>query len=104
MQNQRSWVGGARLDIFNATWPFAKLTVSRSKMELKVRFWGKMAFTPAQITEIKPVGILPYLGKGIQIHHTLDTNQFPSKVIFWYFAKDTQELVDELRSWGYGAV
>lgn len=63
-----------------------------------------MSFKHDQITKIEPVGSIPYIGKGLQIHHTLNPNEYPSKVIFWYFANDSKNLVDELRQWGYGAV
>lgn len=104
MKNQKSWTGGVRLDILNVTWPLAKLTVTRSNLELKVKFWGRISLSPDQITKIEAVGIIPYVGKRIQIHHTLDPNKYPSKVIFWFFAKETQQIVEELRSWGYGII
>ncbi|MDA8155526.1 MAG: hypothetical protein M0Z52_03595 [Actinomycetota bacterium] len=102
IDNQQSWIGGARLDIFNVTWPFAKLTVSHERLCLKVTFWGAMSFRPDQVLKIEPVGIIPFFGKGIQIHHNLDMQVNPSTVIFWYIAKDAQKIISDLHQWGYG--
>lgn len=104
MDFAESWIGGARLDIFNVTWPFAKLTLYQDKLDLKVKFWGSMSFTPEQITKIETVGMIPYLWRGIQIHHNLDSKKYPSKVIFWLIAKDTQNILEELRKWNLNVV
>ncbi len=96
------WTGGVRLDLTNITWPFAKLSVTKEKLEITA-FKTKLTFRPDQIERIEPIGRIPFFGKGVQIHHKLDPLTEPSKVIFWHLSKDTSWLVDKLHQWGYGA-
>jgi len=52
IENQFTQKGGARLDNFNATWPFAKLFVSREKVKLKV-FSKEYKFEKNQIIGLR---------------------------------------------------
>ncbi|MDZ7845242.1 MAG: hypothetical protein U5K99_10630 [Anaerolineales bacterium] len=101
MIEKKSWTGGARLDLFNATWPFATLSVTEEILELST-FKTKLIFRPDQIEKIESIGLIPFVGKGIQIHHKLDPLTNPTKVIFWHLSKDTKWLVETLQQWGFG--
>jgi len=59
--------GGARVGMFNATWPFATLKVNSSKLELSTGFMGKFVFRSEDISSIEPYGLIPFLGRGIKI-------------------------------------
>jgi hypothetical protein len=96
MTEQKSWIGGARLDIFNATWPFATLTAIPGGLTLKVKFWGTIFFQASQIKKIEPVRYIPLIGKGIQVHHSLDPLANPTEVIFWCFG-NPEKLIVEIR-------
>ncbi|MBE0582776.1 MAG: hypothetical protein IH612_03325 [Desulfofustis sp.] len=100
---KESWTGGARFDLFSATWPFATLSVTKENLEL-ISYKIKLAFRPEQIEKIESIGFIPFVGKGIRIHHRLDPLTNPKKVIFWYLTKDTKWLVEKLKTWGYGDV
>ncbi|RZJ61612.1 MAG: hypothetical protein EOO45_23165 [Flavobacterium sp.] len=64
--------GGAKIGAFNASWPLAKLHVTRDKFEINVGFMGKYIFLPGDIT-----GITSYIGgykvgsSGVRITHTI---------------------------------
>ncbi len=73
--------GGARIGMANATWPLATLTVNAAKLELNASIVGNLTFKPSDVTSITPYVIIPFLGQGIQIHHTIAA--YNAKVIFW---------------------
>jgi hypothetical protein len=81
IENQFTQKGGARLDNFNATWPFAKLFVSREKVKLKV-FSKEYEFEKNQI-----IGLREYngiLSKGMIIEH--NKREYPHHMLFWTFS------------------
>ena len=80
IESQFTQKGGARLDNFNPTWPFAKLFVSREKVKLKV-FSKEYQFDKSQI-----IGLREYNGilfKGMIIEH--NKREYPHHVVFWTF-------------------
>ena len=94
----RSWRGGARLDLQNATYPFANLTVLRDQLELEVTALV-YRFRPDQVRGIEVVRAVPLLGKGIRIHH--DIAGYPQLIIFWTMGNPAT-LARHLRQYGYG--
>lgn len=75
--------GGARVGITNATFPFAKLKVDKNQLELNVSMVGKYIFASDDVVSIKTYTLIPLLGQGIKINHSIDT--YPDKIIFWTF-------------------
>lgn len=74
--------GGARLDSFNATWPFARLSVSRDVLALDV-LGAHHEFPRGSIAALRPyrgVG-----GLGLVVEHTMVDPSVPWLVIFWTF-------------------
>jgi hypothetical protein len=78
----RSLTGGARLNMWNATWPFAKLSASKEGVVLKVAIFGEYDLHVSQIVAVKKYTMIPFIGWGIRIHHRV--GRFPKKMIFWY--------------------
>src|SRR5215468_2217839 len=71
-------IGGARLDFFNATWPFARLSGNSDAILLGCL--GRKYFFP----KTKIVRLRRYRGilsTGLQIEHT--ERSFPGFVVFW---------------------
>jgi hypothetical protein len=97
----QKWRGGARIGLINATWPFADLRVGSEHLLLKVMFLGTYVFRPEQVASVEPYGLIPFVGKGIRIHHRVDG--YPEKIVFWYFCVNAQPIVDASRQYGYGA-
>jgi len=98
----KTWLGGARLDSFNATWPFARLTATRELLTLRVVWAGLFEFKPEHVRNLTEFGFIPFLGKGVQIHHHVP--DYPARVVFWHFSWSVSWLIEELRRLGYAAV
>ncbi len=98
------WRGGAFLDFYNVTWPFATLTVTSELLVLKtpkmIIFGGTYQFTPEQVPKISEFGSIPFYMKGIRIHHTVPS--FPECIVFWHPSFSPKWLADELKKYGYG--
>lgn len=73
--------GGARVGMVNATFPFAKLKVDKERLELNVSMVGKYVFTPKDVVSINTYTLIPLLGQGIKINHSVAT--YHEKIIFW---------------------
>jgi hypothetical protein len=98
MDNNITSVGGARIGLVNATFPFAHLTVTPKKLTLKVTFIGKYDFTPKKVTSIERYGIIPFLGWGIRIHHNV--LEYPEKIVYWCFG-NPDNLIDKIKGIGF---
>lgn len=94
-----SYRGGARLGIWNSTWPFARLTVTTTAIVLKVRTYGTLTFTRDDIIGIEPYRSLPIVGEGVRIHHS--RRDYPEKVIFWWGAAPAEYLAKKIQALGY---
>jgi hypothetical protein len=91
-------IGGARIGMANATWPFATLRVSKDKLELNASVVGNLVFQPKDIISIETYTMIPLLGQGIKINHRIAN--YNSKVIFWTF-KDPSAVVNQIRQTGF---
>ena len=98
---QEKFRGGARGDLFNATWPFAQLTLTPEKLVIQVMFSGTYSFTPRQVIKVEPYGIIPFIGKGVRIFHRVAG--YPEKIVFWYLCADARPLATKIKACGYGA-
>src|SRR5689334_17324675 len=97
-----NWRGGARVGMWNATWPFASLDVSRSALVLSVWLLGKFTLSPQQVVAVEPWRSLPLIGNGVRIRHSIA--RYPETLIFWCFV-DPEEVTRKLRELGYpGAI
>lgn len=76
---ESSFRGGARIGWVNASWPFAKLTVSAGR--LAITSLGSFEFSPSQVISIEPHGSIPLLASGIRVIH--NRTDCPEKIIFW---------------------
>ena len=99
----KSWRGGARIDAYNATWPFASLSLSEKILTLKVLFRGKFVFDRTQIDSLVTCrGTLPIVGRATSgigfVHNVVD---YPERMIFWYFG-NIYELARKLQTMGFG--
>ena len=72
--------GGARVGWVGASWPFGRLIVTRKKIILKATLIGKYEFVPQEVVSVEEYGVIPFLGRGIQIIH--NKNNYPRKIVF----------------------
>lgn len=90
--------GGARVGIFNVTWPFATLKVNKFKLELSIGLIGSFIFRSEDISSIEPYGVIPFFGRGIKInHHVTSYNQ---KIVFWTLGSPNT-LIKEIYKTGF---
>jgi hypothetical protein len=81
MENKFSQSGGARLDTFNATWPFAKFCAGLNNIKLGV-FRKEYMLNKNEI-----IGLRRYNGifsKGLLIEHS--RKDYPHHMVFWTFS------------------
>ncbi len=97
---EQKWRGGARIGSMNATWPFAQLRLTPEHVVLQVVFLGTYVFRRQQVTSVEPYGLIPFVGKGVRIHHRVDA--YPKKIVFWYFCVNPQPIAERIRQYGYG--
>jgi hypothetical protein len=88
--SQFSTGGGARIGWVNASWPFAKLTVSEAKITLS-GILGRYDFIPEQVISLEPCGFFPILHWGVRINH--NRADYAEKIIFWCFGSRTKLIL-----------
>lgn len=88
-------IGGARIGLFNATWPFATLKVDRNSLELSTGLMGNFIFSNKDISSIQPYGLIPIIGRGIKINH--HKKSYNSKIIFWTLGSP-ESLIKEIET------
>jgi hypothetical protein len=93
--NEIEETGGAKIGIAQATWPFAKLTVTKNVLQLNASLVGNLYFRPSDIIGIEPSSLLS--GAGIKINHRV--KEYNSKVIF--LTSNGQDLINRIESTGF---
>jgi hypothetical protein len=100
----KSWLGGARVGYWNATWPFARLMMTPDKLILKLLLSQELTFAKVDIDYFEVYrGSLPLIGKvlnGIGFIHRKPG--YPERIIFWY-SGDPKQLANEIVSRGFGS-
>ena len=89
--------GGATYGRVNASWPFAKLKVTKDKLELNLSMFGNLQFRPEDVTSIVPSSKIPIF-RGIRINHTV--KGYKSTVVFKSF-DDPAELLRQIDETGF---
>ncbi|MEW6527534.1 MAG: hypothetical protein AB1444_12845 [Spirochaetota bacterium] len=92
-------IGGARIGCINVTFPFAKLTISKDMLNLKVMLLGNYSFKRGDIISVERYGLIPFFSWGIRINHT--RNNYPQKMIFWTFGKNPVKLIEKICTMGF---
>jgi hypothetical protein len=90
--------GGARIGWLNASFPFARLTVSGETVELRVFLLGTYVFKSESVRDISRYGWIPFLYSGIQIHHSVSS--YPERIIFWCRG-NLDKLLERIRMTGF---
>jgi hypothetical protein len=93
-------VGGARLGMFNASWPFAKLSATPDQLRLSC-LGRNYDFPKTSIRSLsRHSGIF---STGLRIEHT--QSSFPEFIVFWsspiFWSSGFAKLKAELESLGY---
>jgi hypothetical protein len=89
-------VGGSQVGWVSASWPFAKLSVSKERLVLSTL--GTYSFEPQQVAALEPHGVIPIIGRGIRIVHS--RTDFPSKIVFWCFGSP-DSLITRIKQLGF---
>ena len=92
-----SVIGGARIGIVNATWPFARLVATSTGLSVTTLL-DPYDFRPSDVVSLERYGSLPLFSNGIRIVHSRP--DYPAKVIFWCFGNPDQ-LIARIRETGF---
>jgi hypothetical protein len=98
MPGEVTALGGARIGWLNATWPSARLKVSRTSLTLKVLIFGTYQFSPENVVSFEKYGPIPILWQGIRIHHNIQG--YPARIVFWCLGS-TDRLISRIRETGF---
>jgi hypothetical protein len=80
LKTTRSFIGGARLGNFNATFPFARLIVCPGKLSLHCMRTYDLA--PKEVI-CTACGTIPIISSGVRFHFI--DKDYPDPLIFWCF-------------------
>ena len=81
--------GGIEIGGFEATWPFASITIEPGLISLGVL--RRVNFTPAEVIAVERFYCIPLFYKGVVIHHRKPASECSSAVKFF-----TMGNLDEL--------
>ena len=100
MSENFTQTGGARLDLYNATWPMAKFSASPAEIRLSVT-GENFVFTRENITALnKHIG---FFSVGLHIEHT--EASYPKFIVYWssifFWSSSFKKLVANLERLGY---
>lgn len=88
--------GGAKVGVGLASWPFAKLVVSKSRLDLHVSLLGSFVFAPTDIINIE---IVKGFGtSGIRFHHKVETYK---KQIEFYTKRSVEDVMKMIENTGF---
>lgn len=90
----RTFRGGARLGLMNATWPLARLSFDRDGAVVRIGPIARATITRSSVVDVKRVRAP--LGTGIRFVGR--SGEYDSSV-FWTF--DAPTVLRELRTWGW---
>lgn len=91
-------VGGARIGWVNATWPFAALSVREEALTVNVGILGRYTFRRDQVVAIEPYTVIPLLGWGVRIEHTVA--EYPRHIVFWCLGPP-RSLINRIHETGF---
>jgi len=63
--------GGIKIGWIRASWPLAKLTVTKDKLELNGGLIGNLVFRPSDVISIEAGGFFAFTGRGLKIIHNV---------------------------------
>jgi hypothetical protein len=86
--------GGARVGIFNATWPFAKLSMNGDSVRLKV-FSKTYELKKNEVTRLE--GFRGWFSSGVKIMHS--STGLDPHVVFW--SSSSHDILAVARKLGF---
>jgi hypothetical protein len=95
-----SVIGGARIGIVNATWPFARLVATAAGLRVTSVF-DTYDFRPSDVVSLERYGSIPFFGNGIRIAHSRP--DYPAKIVFWCLS-NPEELIARIRETGFAPI
>ncbi|SOC81277.1 hypothetical protein SAMN06296241_2852 [Salinimicrobium sediminis] len=91
------FIGGHLIGPLSATIPLATLRVSSSKLVIR-SFFAAAELKASEVTALKEVIFIPFLGQGIKIIH--NQPQLPKTIIFWSL-KNPEKLIQAINDKGF---
>jgi hypothetical protein len=97
MNERTGFTGGARLGWVQATWPFARLSISPGQLTISLALAGRYTFAPPDVSGLERCGIA---SNGIRLVHT--RAHYPETIIFWCGGR-AQRVLDAAARAGFAA-
>jgi hypothetical protein len=91
-EDEISFLGGARIGLANATWPFATLKAKKNKVTLRVLIFGTYSFSPEQVVNLET------FRRGVLIQHNVA--EYPKHIVFWS-VKNPVAVIEDVLSLGF---
>jgi hypothetical protein len=88
--------GGGQIGNFEATWPFATITVEPGRLTLSI-LTSQVSLTPEEVIAVEPIGFIPILWHGVNIHHKKNT----IPVAETFYSVNRSALLDAIKSAGF---
>jgi len=93
-----TFTGGARVGWASASWPLAKLRISRGELVLSIGMLGEYRFKPGDVVAVEQVGVVPIIGRGVRIEHRRE--DVAERVIFYSWGSP-RRILDALERCGF---
>ena len=95
---KREWRGAACVGMLTARWPFGKLAVGPSDVDLS-SLLGHFVLPKEKVVCVERAGFFPWLWCGIRIRHSV--SEHPQRLMFCPIFSRSRGIMQHFKSLGY---
>ena len=97
-RTQKQWRGAANAGTLTARWPFGKLVVGPSEIELSSPL-GRFVLPKEKVVRVERAGFFPWLWCGVRIRHRVAGH--PERLMFCPVLSLSRGIMQHLKSLAY---